>query len=86
MHAAVGPRIAHAHVARAGVVAGGSVCEDAKDALGEAPQLLAIDLVGATEVVDDLRDRAPALGVPGVLGELVVAHLRSVRVAALRRA
>jgi len=48
--------------------------------------LVGVELVGAAEVVDDLGDGAAALGVPDVLGELVVADLGAVGVLALRDA
>ncbi len=46
--------------------------EDAADRGHEAPQRLAVDLVGAPEVVDDAGHRAARLGVALVVGELQV--------------
>lgn len=83
VHAPVGPRVADAEVVRRARL---RPAEDAQDALGEAPQHLAVDLVGPAEVVDDLGHSAATGRVPGVLRELVVADLGAVRVAALRGA
>ena len=58
---------------------------DAEDAAGEAAQRGGVELIGATEVVDDPRDRTAFHGIPDVLGELVVLDDRAVGVAAPRR-
>lgn len=60
--------------------------EHAEDALREALESGAIELVGAAEVVDHLGNGAALLRVPDVLGELVVLDHRAVRVLAPRGA
>lgn len=48
--------------------------------------MIGVKLVGAPEVVEHLRDRTPALGIPVVLGKLVVADFAAVSVPALGHA
>ncbi len=86
VHATERPAVADTHVAGTGC---GShrrlvASDHAQDAGGEASQLIRVEMIGTTEVVDHLRDRAATLGVPDVLGELVVADLAAVGVATLR--
>lgn len=50
-----------------------------KDAARQAPQRVWVDLISASEVVDDVGDRTAALRVPYVLGKLVVLDGGSVR-------
>ena len=81
-HYAVRPRVTDGHA----VAGDAAVAHHAKDAAREPSQIIGIDLVGPTEVVDDLRHRMAALRVPNVLGKLVVADLAAVLVPALRDA
>ncbi len=55
----------------------------AQDTLGKSLQRSDVKLVGSAEVVHDPRHRAAFAGIPGVLGELVVANGRAVGIAAL---
>jgi hypothetical protein len=80
VHHAKGPGVAHPHVRLGGQRL--LAREDAQDAPGQSLQGRAVQGVGAAEVVDDLRDGATLVAVPGVLGELVVLDHRAVGVAA----
>ena len=81
MHDAVVPGAEDAHPRLGGerFLAG----EDPQDALGEALEGAAIELVGASEAVNDARDGVPLLGIPDVLGELEVLDGGPVGIAAL---
>jgi hypothetical protein len=45
---------------------------DTQNAAGQATQGRTINLFGSAEILNDLGDGAALLGVPGILGELVV--------------
>ena len=51
------------------------------DALDEAPEPVAVDLVGAAEIVHHPGLSALGCGVPGILGEGVIADRRAVSIA-----
>jgi len=55
--------------------------EEAADRGYEAPQCLAVDLVGAAEAVDDLGHGSAGIGVALVVGELQITDHRAVSVA-----
>lgn len=54
----------------------------ARDRAAQADEGIAVELIGAPEVVDDLHAGALGLGVPDVVGELVVGDLAAVAVLA----
>ena len=53
------------------------------DTLDEAPEPVAVDLVGAAEIVHHLGLGALGRGVPAVLGQRVISHRRAVSIAPL---
>ena len=70
VHGAVGPGIEHGNSWLGGhrFLAG----EDTQNAAGKATQGHTIDLLGPAKVVDDLADGAALVGIPKILGQLVV--------------
>ena len=86
--AAVGPGISDAEIAGTNALdwCRDILAENAEDASRQPTEHGPVHLIRPAEVVDDLGDGAPLLRVPDVLGELVIAYLGTVGVAALRRA